>query len=111
MDLPAYPEVTAGQLRDLRGAAARVDDTLELRARRACPGSPARALVRTGPAASTIGQTAIDEHVDLVVVGTHGRSGLDRLIVGSVAERVVRVAPCPVLVVKTPDASERADAA
>jgi nucleotide-binding universal stress UspA family protein len=45
------------------------------------------------------------------VIGTHGRSGLDRLIVGSVAERVVRLAPCPVLVAKTKRAAARSAAA
>jgi nucleotide-binding universal stress UspA family protein len=39
---------------------------------------------------------------DLVVMGTHGRSGLGRLLVGSVAEKVMRKAPCPVLTVKAP---------
>jgi nucleotide-binding universal stress UspA family protein len=39
-------------------------------------------------------------HADLVVVGTHGRTGLDKLLVGSVAERVVAMAPCPVLTVR-----------
>jgi nucleotide-binding universal stress UspA family protein len=89
-----------------------VDETLERRARSArAAGLLARAIVRTGPPASTIAETAAEEEADLVVVGTHGRSGLDRLIVGSVAERVVRLATCPVLVVKTADTVARADAA
>lgn len=53
------------------------------------------------------GQTApailayIDEHdIDLVVVGTHGRTGLDRLLIGSVAEHIVREAPVPVVTVR-----------
>ena len=40
------------------------------------------------------------ERVDMIVMGTHGRSGLDRLLLGSVAERVIRLAPCPVLTVR-----------
>jgi nucleotide-binding universal stress UspA family protein len=40
---------------------------------------------------------------DLVVVGTHGRTGLSHLIIGSVAERVVRKAPCPVLSIRHPE--------
>ena len=39
---------------------------------------------------------------DLIVMGTHGRTGLSRLLMGSVAEQVLRQAPCPVLTVKTP---------
>ena len=53
-------------------------------------------------AAPTIAEVAAEEGADLVVVGTQGRGVLDRLVVGSVAERVVRTAPCPVLVVKAP---------
>lgn len=39
---------------------------------------------------------------DLIVMGTHGRTGVRRLLMGSVAEAVVRKAPCPVLIVRTP---------
>jgi universal stress protein A len=42
-----------------------------------------------------------DEAIDLVVLGTHGHTGLKHVLIGSVAERVVRHAPCPVLVVRT----------
>jgi nucleotide-binding universal stress UspA family protein len=45
-------------------------------------------------------RTAAHDEVDLVVIGTHGRSGLDHILFGSVAEKVVRKAPCPVLAVK-----------
>jgi nucleotide-binding universal stress UspA family protein len=47
-----------------------------------------------------IAQLASDLEADLVVVGTHGRRGLSRLLLGSVAESLVRIAPCPVLVVR-----------
>jgi len=43
---------------------------------------------------------AEENHIDLIVMGTHGRGGADRLLAGSVAERVVREAPCPVLTVR-----------
>jgi|SRR3989304_4413145 len=42
------------------------------------------------------------EHIDLIVIGSHGRTGLPRLLMGSVAEGVARRAPCPVLIVKQP---------
>ena len=57
-------------------------------------------------------ETAITDHatehdIDLVVMGTHGRKGMDRLLSGSVAEEVVRRAPCPVFTVPTADDGER----
>jgi len=45
-------------------------------------------------------EAASDPTYDLIVVGTHGRSGIDHVLVGSVAEKVVRHAPCPVLVAR-----------
>jgi nucleotide-binding universal stress UspA family protein len=48
---------------------------------------------------------ARDHNINLIVMGTHGRGGLAHLVMGSVAERVVREAPCPVLTMKQ---SERA---
>lgn len=53
-----------------------------------------------GTPAQTIVKVAADTHVDLIVMGTHGRTGLSHALVGSVAERVVRLAPCPVLTVR-----------
>jgi nucleotide-binding universal stress UspA family protein len=113
MDLPAYPEITAGQVEAIyeeqRGW---IEAALERRARAARgEGLLARSMLRTGPAASTIAETANEEGADLLMIGSHGRSGLDRLILGSVAERVVRLATCPVLVVKSAAAAACADAA
>jgi len=53
------------------------------------------------PAAEILG-VVFDTNCDLVVMGTHGRTGLGRLLMGSVAEQVVRKALCPVLTVKSP---------
>lgn len=57
-------------------------------------------VVRVGPPDGTILDEAVRRSADLVVVGTHGRSGMGRLTLGSVAESVVRHAPCSVLVVR-----------
>ncbi len=45
-------------------------------------------------------ETAKTQQVDLIVMGTHGRTGMQHLLIGSVAERVVRLAPCPVMVTR-----------
>lgn len=47
-------------------------------------------------------RTAKDKQVDLIVIGTHGRTGLEHILIGSVAERVIRRAPCPVLSIRLP---------
>ena len=52
---------------------------------------------------------AAEERADMIVMGTQGRTGLDRLLLGSVAERVIRRAPCPVLTVR-PDTDEQESA-
>jgi nucleotide-binding universal stress UspA family protein len=57
-------------------------------------------VLRHGSAALAICDTAKEQQVDLVVVGTEGRTGMSRLVLGSVAEQVVRHAPCPVLCVR-----------
>lgn len=59
--------------------------------------------IREGDPADTILAYAAEIDADLVVAGTHGRSGVERRLVGSVAERLVRHAPCPVLTVRLPD--------
>jgi len=59
----------------------------------------AQLVVREGKPWATILQEADRLHADLLVVGSHGRGGFDRLLLGSVSERVVRSAPCPVLTV------------
>ena len=60
-----------------------------------------RCEVRIGSPAVEIIAAAKDLHADLVCVATHGRGGLARVILGSVAEMVVRQAPCPVLTVRS----------
>jgi nucleotide-binding universal stress UspA family protein len=65
---------------------------------------PVRIVKVAGEPASEIVAFARDERIDLLVLGTHGRSGLEHALMGSIAERVVRRAHCPVLTVRPPPA-------
>lgn len=56
--------------------------------------------VITGNPSSEIIDYAASQNIDLIVISSHGRTGLSRFLLGSVAERVVRFAPCPVLVLR-----------
>ena len=66
------------------------------------PRIPVRHVFVEGDPATEIVRYCRDANMDLVVMGTHGRTGLERLLLGSVAEKVLRDAPCSVLVVKLP---------
>ena len=57
-------------------------------------------LLTEGPAAASIVRAAKRNRVGLIVLGTHGRGGVARMVLGSVAEQVVRMAHCPVLTVR-----------
>jgi nucleotide-binding universal stress UspA family protein len=74
-------------------------------ARYADRGVPLRTILRMGTPWDEINDAATTESADIIVVGTHGRSGLARALLGSVAERVVRTAKHPVLVVSGSDES------
>ncbi len=63
-------------------------------------GRPVRHLMKRGSPSQVIVDTAKRSGVDLIVMGTHGRTGLAHVLIGSVAERVVRMARCPVLTVR-----------
>lgn len=76
----------------------------ELTARAATAHKDVATEVLTGAPAKTIVDTAKQNQCDLIVMGTHGRHGVAHLLLGSVAERVVRTAACPVLVVRHPNA-------
>jgi nucleotide-binding universal stress UspA family protein len=62
-----------------------------------------RDLVTTGDPAPEILRIAAKEHVDLIVIASHGQTGWRHLVFGSVAEKVVRHAPCPVLTITAPE--------
>jgi len=66
-------------------------------------------LVADGLPAEEIVRVSQERHCDLIVMGTHGRGGVAHLLLGSVAEKVVRIAPCAVLTVR-PDIAGSATA-
>ena len=88
------PTLMAGMRRDATTALERVADA----ARRSV--GDVRAEVLVGGAAAEIVRYAAAEAIDLIVVGTHGRGPVPRAFLGSVADRVVRDAPCPVMTVR-----------
>ena len=71
-----------------------------------CAGLDVEELIVHGEAASEIVRVAKEHKVDLIVISSHGRTGLGRILFGSTAEAVVRHASCPVLVVKPPTEEE-----
>ncbi|MDA1185921.1 MAG: universal stress protein [Acidobacteria bacterium] len=64
-----------------------------------------RLIVRTGVPGEVIATVAQENHCDLIVMPSHGRTGFSRLFLGSVAERVLRLAHCPVLILRTAPSS------
>jgi universal stress protein A len=84
--------------REIARAATAKLDALVTQAKKA--GVQATSLVQIGTPFDLIVRTARRRRAELVVIGTHGRTGLSRLLMGSVAERVVALAPCPVLTVR-----------
>ena len=86
------------------------EETLEARAGqiRQAEGVSVRWAIQAGVPFEEIVKAAEQEGADIIVMGTHGRSGLNRLLLGSVAERVIRLASCPVLTVRQSPGTERA---
>ena len=71
-----------------------------------CAGIKLEEVIVHGDAAAEIVRVAAEREVDLIVISSHGRTGLGRIIFGSTAEAIVRHARCPVLVVKPPHEEE-----
>jgi nucleotide-binding universal stress UspA family protein len=94
-------EIAGLQVNLVRDAEDRLRRTIPLIA-----GEPAGITheVRTGNAADQILEVARARLIDLIVMGTRGRKGIAHFVMGSVAERVVRTAPCPVLTLRPPQA-------
>ncbi len=86
---PIPPDVRTQVLADLQG---RLDARL--------PAGGGTTEILTGTTAKAVTDYAREKQMDLIVMGTHGRGGMAHLLLGSVAERVVRTAPCPVMTVR-----------
>lgn len=82
-------------------------DELEAFSRTIREGIPVTVVVTMGTAWNRIVEAAKTWNADLIVIGTHGRTGLKHVLMGSTAERVVRHAACPVLVVHLPGATDQ----
>jgi nucleotide-binding universal stress UspA family protein len=95
--LVASPALDETNQNLLESARERLSD---LSRKRISHGAPAETLVRMGRAHSEIPDTAKALGADLIVLGTHGYTGLKHAFLGSTAERVVRHGPCPVLTVR-----------
>lgn len=76
-----------------------IDELEECAGKARAQGLKARVALRVGIPYEQLVALAREEGADLIVVGTHGRGGVGRAILGSVADRLVRLAPCPVLTV------------
>ncbi len=106
LESPIYPTTVFGagatQLPAIREEMrANVNEQLERIAKEKTPdGVVARGIVREGSPFIEIMALAEEEKADLIVIATHGHTGLKHMLLGSVAEKVVRKAPCPVLTVR-----------
>jgi nucleotide-binding universal stress UspA family protein len=88
--------------REIETSAQRQVDALLFDVDRQALGAVGLVITSNSPSAAIV-TYARDASVDLIVMGTHGRGAIAQLLMGSVAERVVRIAPCPVLTVRHPE--------
>jgi nucleotide-binding universal stress UspA family protein len=92
---PSYPpEYYTESEAEAHEGLARVLDQIEVRPQ------AVEVAVRWGDAVDGIVDYTKSQEIDLIVIATHGRTGLSRVLLGSVAERIVREAPCPVLTIR-----------
>ena len=88
--------------REIETSAQRQVDALLFDEDRKMLGAVGLVITSNSPSAAIV-TYARDASIDLIVMGTHGRGAIAQLLMGSVAERVVRIAPCPVLTVRHPE--------
>ena len=110
LDDPLVVDGMAGEVYISEGPALRTAMLQDAQERLRHRASPREGIPRIetevifGHGARTIAEHAAERGADLIVMGTHGRTGFAHLMLGSVAERLVRTAPCPVLTVRHPEA-------
>lgn len=93
VNLSAYvADMEAGAQQEMKACQKRVQEA----------GLTVDTMIVSGTPFREISETAKTQQVDLIVMGTHGRTGMEHLLIGSVAERVVRLATCPVMVTRRP---------
>jgi nucleotide-binding universal stress UspA family protein len=104
LTVPPWSEGARGLPEDyLRKLVAEVQQGLATRQQRVQDaGLEGHSLLVYGVPFQGILDTAQAQQVDLIIMSTHGRTGLKHVLLGSVAEKVVRLAPCPVLVTRSP---------
>jgi nucleotide-binding universal stress UspA family protein len=88
--------------REIETSAQRQVDSLLFDEDRKALGAVGVVITSNAPSAAIV-TYAHDAAIDLIVMGTHGRGAIAQILMGSVAERVVRIAPCPVLTVRHPE--------
>jgi universal stress protein A len=98
--MPMPADAPRSVYQDYERNAARAEQMLKERAAAAAVASGVKTLFRTGEPAQVLVEMASVENIDLVVVGTHQHHPAGDILVGSVAERLIRLAPCTVVVVK-----------
>ena len=108
VELPFLPTYSLAGVPDLSLPVEQVEESARRRMQQAVDAcraahSGTEGEVRLGSAFVEVITYAREIDADLIVVGTHGRTGLTHMLIGSVAEKIVRKAPCPVLSVKHPD--------
>ncbi len=87
----------------------RLENQLEDMAKKVPTSAKVKTTLLWGNPAKEIVQEAKSGNFDLIVMATHGREGMSRLFIGSVAEEVIRRAPCPVFIIRTKAAEERVE--
>lgn len=99
-----YPDLARMEREMIAEAEKRVGEFV---AKKGTSAVPAETRVAVGDAVWEICRAAEREHADLIIMGSHGRTGLSHVLLGSVAERVVRHAACPVLVARLPNPEKK----